>query len=44
MFNLPTFTVVSIVSVIGFWIIYTLAFLWVSRSRAREDSEVGDDA
>lgn len=43
MFNLPTFTVVSIASVIGFWVNYTLVFLWVSRSWAREDTEVTDE-
>lgn len=43
MFNLPTFTWVSITGVIGFWVIYTLAFLWVSRTWARDDAEARDD-
>ncbi|MFF8818896.1 MULTISPECIES: hypothetical protein [Leucobacter] len=40
MFNLPTFTLVSIASVTGFWVLYTVVFLWVSRSWSRDDSEV----
>lgn len=41
MFNLPTFTVVALFGVGGFWVIYTLVFLWLSRGWDRED--VGAD-
>lgn len=39
MFGLPTFTTVVILAVPAFWIIYTAAFMWVSRNWKREDAE-----
>lgn len=37
MFGLPTFTVVVILSVPAFWVIYTATFMWLSRNWKRED-------
>ena len=39
MFNLPPFTVVVVVGVPAFWIIYTCVFLYVSRHYGRADSD-----
>lgn len=43
MFNLPTFTTAVIIGVPAFWIIYTAAFMWISRGWKAEDVKADNE-